>query len=449
MKPIPYHATKESGQVTLRPMRETNINDDVILELDGICKSFGDTKVLEGLSIRVRKGEFITLLGPSGCGKTTTLRIIAGLETPDSGRVLIAGKDVTDTEPNKRPVNTVFQNYALFPHMNVEANIGYSLRLKKMDKAAIKAKVAEALELVQLSGYEKRMPDELSGGQRQRVAIARAVVNSPAVLLLDEPLGALDLKLRRQMQIELKRLQVRLGVTFIYITHDQEEALNMSDRIAVMRAGRFEQIGTPAEVYDHPKTSYVASFVGSANIIEGKVSAVDERELTLATPDGNVLVSTRGARVSVGQPITIAVRSELVDLLRVSTAAETDHGDACGHQASDGLRVSHCGQVGETNGLRAVVKEKNFAGGVLRIIVSLADGRELVSSRHGIDSPLVPGDQVMVSWDPDHAVLVDLEGPAYYGCAAGTCDSDCDNGCNISGDNGSGGGCTATARDPQ
>ncbi|MGE5580165.1 MAG: ABC transporter ATP-binding protein [Bacillota bacterium] len=388
-------------------MQETKDKNDAILELDGICKSFGDTKVLEGLSIRVRKGEFITLLGPSGCGKTTTLRIIAGLEAPDHGRVLIAGQDVTQAEPNKRPVNTVFQNYALFPHMNVEANIGYSLRLRKMDKAAIRAKVEEALELVQLSGYEKRMPDELSGGQRQRVAIARAVVNSPAVLLLDEPLGALDLKLRRQMQIELKRLQVRLGVTFIYITHDQEEALNMSDRIAVMRAGRFEQIGTPAEVYDHPKTSYVASFVGSANIIEGRVSAVDAQRLTLTNPDGNGLVSTRGARVTVGQPVTIAVRSELVDLVPVSGSAATGSGTASASHASEDGEALGSSQATFLHGLRAVVKEKNFAGGVLRIIVSLADGRELVSSRHGIDSPLIPGDQVMVTWDPDHAVLVE------------------------------------------
>jgi len=230
---------------------------DIILELSQIEKSFGDVRVLNGIDLSVRKGEFITLLGPSGCGKTTTLRIIAGLETPDSGRVFLAGKDVTDLEPNKRNVNTVFQNYALFPHMNVESNIAYSLKLKKVDKQTIAKTVKEALELVQLSGYEKRMPDELSGGQRQRVAIARAIVNQPAVLLLDEPLGALDLQLRHQMQIELKRLQKRLGVTFIYITHDQEEALNMSDRIAVMRDGKFEQIGTPAQVYDNPRTSYV------------------------------------------------------------------------------------------------------------------------------------------------------------------------------------------------
>lgn len=360
---------------------------EVVLQLDGIEKSFGNVRVLNGIDLSVRKGEFITLLGPSGCGKTTTLRIIAGLEAPDRGRVLLAGKDVTDEEPNKRNVNMVFQNYALFPHMTVEANIGYSLRLKRIDKATIKRTVAEALELVQLSGYEKRMPDELSGGQRQRVAIARAIVNRPAVLLLDEPLGALDLQLRHQMQIELKRLQKRLGVTFIYITHDQEEALNMSDRIAVMRNGKFEQIGTPSEVYDRPKTSYVARFVGSANIITGSVISVDGTEAAFQNQYGTARVATRGANLAAGQEITVAVRKEMVNLT-------TDD------YASD---------IAPPVGLRAVVREKTFAGGLLQIIVSLPDGRELVSSRHGIDSNLAPGEKILVSWRPDQAVLVDVE----------------------------------------
>ena len=259
---------------------------ETILELQNIAKHFGDTDVLNGISISIGKGEFITLLGPSGCGKTTTLRIIAGLETPDEGRVILNGQDVTDSEPNKRDVNTVFQNYALFPHMTVAANIGYSLKLKKRPKDEIKKAVDDALALVQLSGYGKRMPAELSGGQRQRVAIARAVVNRPSVLLLDEPLGALDLQLRRQMQLELKALQKQLGITFIYITHDQEEALNMSDRIAVMKDGRFEQLGTPAEVYDSPRTSYVARFVGTANVLTGTVEAVEDDVLKVACAGG-------------------------------------------------------------------------------------------------------------------------------------------------------------------
>ena len=223
---------------------------EVSLELKEIKKSFTEGEaVLDNISLEISKGEFITLLGSSGCGKTTTLRIIAGLEQPDAGSVWLDGREVTGLEPNQRDVNTVFQNYALFPHMNVAENIGYGLKLKKVPKNEIRKKVSQMLELVQLEGYEKRKPSELSGGQKQRVAIARALVNNPKVLLLDEPLGALDLQLRRAMQIELKHLQKKLGITFIYITHDQEEAINMSDRIAVMRDGRIEQIGTPDEIY--------------------------------------------------------------------------------------------------------------------------------------------------------------------------------------------------------
>ncbi|MGI6628603.1 MAG: ABC transporter ATP-binding protein [Bacillota bacterium] len=356
---------------------------DIILQLSQIEKSFGNSKVLNGIDLSVRKGEFITLLGPSGCGKTTTLRIIAGLETPDKGRVLIAGKDVTGEEPNKRNVNMVFQNYALFPHMNVEQNIGYSLRLKRINKEVINKTVVKALELVQLEGFEKRMPGGLSGGQQQRVAIARAIVNRPALLLLDEPLGALDLQLRRQMQTELKRLQKRLGVTFIYITHDQEEALNMSDSIAVMRNGRFEQIGTPSEVYDRPRTSYVATFVGSANIIRGTASTADSELVAFQNENGTGIVSTRGANITKGQSVTIAVRREMVNLIP--------------------NRPAH------SQGFPAVVHEKNFAGGVLQVTVTLADGSELVSSRQGIDLPFAPGDRVIATWLPDHAALVDLE----------------------------------------
>ena len=357
---------------------------ETILELVNIAKHFGETDVLNGISISIGKGEFITLLGPSGCGKTTTLRIIAGLETPDEGRVLLNGKDVTDTEPNRRDVNTVFQNYALFPHMTVAANIGYSLRLKKRSKEEIRTAVEEALALVQLSGYEKRMPSELSGGQRQRVAIARAVVNRPSVLLLDEPLGALDLQLRRQMQLELKALQKQLGITFIYITHDQEEALNMSDRIAVMRDGKFEQIGTPAEVDDSPRTSYVARFVGTANVLTGTVRGVENGVLSAECAGGCAGALCRDYSFTPGQAITRAVRSEQVEF--------TQDKNACG--------------------LPAVIREKTFAGGMLRIALTLRDGAELIASRHGIDLDVHTGEEVRVTWKPENAVPVDVASEA-------------------------------------
>ncbi|MBE5906981.1 MAG: spermidine/putrescine ABC transporter ATP-binding protein, partial [Lachnospiraceae bacterium] len=244
-----------------------------MVRLIDVEKEFDGVKVVKKLNLEVREGEFLTLLGPSGCGKTTTLRMIAGFSHATSGEIELEGKNVADLKPNERDVNTVFQNYALFPHMNVEDNIAFGLVEKKVPKAEIKERVAEMIKLVQLEGMEKRKPAQMSGGQKQRVAIARALINRPKVLLLDEPLGALDLKLRKQMQLELKHLQQKLGITFIYVTHDQEEALTMSDRIAVMNDGVMEQIGTPDEVYNHPKTKFVASFVGESNILESYVEA--------------------------------------------------------------------------------------------------------------------------------------------------------------------------------
>ena len=342
------------------------VNDRGLLRLEGIKKSFGQIEVLRGLDLSVGRGEFITLLGPSGCGKTTILRIIAGLETADSGRVYMDGTDVTDLDPNKRGVNMVFQSYALFPHMNVEQNTGYSLKLKGAPKAEIKQRVEDALAMVQLSGFQKRRPDQLSGGQRQRVAVARALINRPKVLLLDEPLGALDLQLRRQMQVELKRLQKQLGITFVYITHDQEEALAMSDRVAVIRNGVFEQIGSAAEVYQRPRTVFVAKFVGNANLIHcggGECIAVREENIILAPAGGE------GALPS------------------------------------------------ETPGLAAVVTGKSFAGGLLRISVRLKEpepasvqdgtcGAEIYASIQGIEAPFEEGDDVLVSWLPANAVTV-------------------------------------------
>ncbi|KXB61181.1 ABC transporter ATP-binding protein [Lachnoanaerobaculum saburreum] len=319
---------------------------DTILSLENIEKNFDGEKVLKNISLDIGRGEFVTLLGSSGCGKTTTIRIVAGLLTPDSGKVVLNGKDITMLAPEKRDVNTVFQNYALFPHMNVEKNIGYGLKLKKMPANEIKAEVEKALSLVQLEGFEKRNPSQLSGGQKQRVAIARAIVNKPSVLLLDEPLGALDLMLRRQMQTELKKLQKALGITFIYITHDQEEALNMSSRIVVMRNGNIEQIGTPSEVYDTPKTAFVAEFVGGANLYN----------------DGNRLFAIRSEHVRLG--------------------------------------------VGDYDG---VVVENSFTAGLSKVKVRLKDGQEITSSHMGMNINLKVGDEISIGWDKNDMVEVQGE----------------------------------------
>ena len=240
-----------------------------LVELKPISKSFGNTMVLDDLCLEVKENEFITLLGPSGCGKTTTLRIIGGFEKPDQGRVIFDGKDITDVPANKRNLNTVFQKYALFQHMTIEENIAFGLKIKKKSESYIRDKIKYALKLVNLDGYEKRKPSSLSGGQQQRIAIARAIVNEPKVLLLDEPLGALDLKLRQDMQYELMRLKEELGITFIYITHDQEEALTMSDKVVVMNQGYIQQMGTPEDIYNEPENAFVADFIGDSNIIDG------------------------------------------------------------------------------------------------------------------------------------------------------------------------------------
>ncbi len=242
---------------------------NAIIELKNISKSFGEEDILENFSVEIARHEFVTILGPSGCGKTTMLRLIGGFETPDNGQILFDGEDITNLPPYKRRLNTVFQKYALFPHMNVFDNVAFGLTIKKIDKSIIKEKVSEVLKLVNLSGFEKRNIDSLSGGQQQRIAIARALVNEPEVLLLDEPLGALDLKLRQEMQLELKKIQKKLGITFIYVTHDQEEALTMSDEIIVMNNGKIQQKGTPIDIYNEPENAFVASFIGESNIIDG------------------------------------------------------------------------------------------------------------------------------------------------------------------------------------
>ena len=394
---------------------------DILLELKNIKKSFTPGEdVLDDICLTVARGEFVTLLGSSGCGKTTTLRIIAGLEQTDSGSVWINGQDVTKLPPDKRDVYTVFQNYALFPHMNVAENIGYGLKLRKVPRGEIKKKVAQMLELVQLEGYEKRKPSELSGGQKQRVAIARALVNNPKVLLLDEPLGALDLQLRRAMQIELKHLQKKLGITFIYITHDQEEAINMSDRIAVMRDGRIEQIGTPDEIYNHPKTSYVATFVGNANILHGVAESIQGENAIVKIGNDRVIVKletsqqdtgdTRAKQyLAAGEKVTLAVRSENILLQETAVIGDTgtDYRDAVDISVADGSLDAH--NKNSVSGLQATVTEKNFAGGQLRVTLKLSDGTQLIASRYGIDASVAEGQTVRCSFLPTDAVLVDRE----------------------------------------
>lgn len=260
----------------------------VIVSIQGLAKSFGDVRAVAGVDLEIFEGEFITLLGPSGSGKTTVLRMIAGFEKPDSGKILLRGKDVSQLPPYDRDVNTVFQDYALFPHMDVISNIEYGLRVNGVDKKERNQRAMQALKQVRLEGYEGRKPAQLSGGQRQRVALARALVNRPSVLLLDEPLGALDLKLREQMQIELKELQRAVGITFIFVTHDQEEALTMSDRIAVFNHGRIEQLGTPREIYDNPQSSFVSEFVGQTNKIEIEGKKINIRPEFISVSKGSV-----------------------------------------------------------------------------------------------------------------------------------------------------------------
>ena len=359
-----------------------------LLQIHGISKSFGDTRVIRDLSFDVARGEFLTVLGSSGCGKTTLLRIICGLEEADRGQIFLDGRDVTSAEPNLREVNTVFQNYALFPHMTVFDNVAYPLRIARSrpSRAEIKQKVSDALALVRMSGYERRFPSALSGGQKQRVAIARAVIAEPRVLLLDEPLGALDLNLRRQMQTELKNLQKSLGITFIYITHDQEEALNMSDRIAVMRNGTFVQIGSPAEIYDSPKSVYVARFVGEANILPCTFVRETGGHTVQLDFGGIPITARRGSTERTYRPgdfVHAALRGELLRIAGPSDSAP----------------------------LSGTVSDIRFAGGVMRL-TSDCGGTMLTAVRYGLDTSVRTGDTVRLEIPENAAVLCESDGEA-------------------------------------
>ena len=361
---------------------------DSIVSLRNVEKWFGNNHVVKDLNLEIEEGEFLTLLGPSGCGKTTTLRMIAGFEDATSGTIEVQGERVEDKEPFQRDVNTVFQNYSLFPHLSVFDNVAYGPSIRKVPKDEIKRRVTEMLELVQMSGYEKRKPEALSGGQKQRVAIARALINNPRVLLLDEPLGALDLKLRKQMQIELKRLQKKLRITFVYVTHDQEEAMTMSDRIAVMRDGVILQLGKPMEIYDRPNTKFVADFIGESNVFEGVVKDVRGDELTVDTPSGTVM--TQGTGFEKGEDIYVSIRPEYVSV---------------SHEPHPGFD------------LQANIKDFIYMGTVVKTSLDMRDKKEIKLSRFEVDETLHEGDAVHVWWEPKKSVAIKKE-PGDVGAGA-------------------------------
>jgi spermidine/putrescine transport system ATP-binding protein len=350
------------------------------IRLSGVSKRFRDVRAVDDISLEIRSGEFFSLLGPSGCGKTTTLRMIGGFELPTAGRIELRGVDVTTAPPDKRPVNMVFQSYALFPHLNVQDNVAFGLRRHKVKEADVRERSAEALELVHLTGYGKRKPNELSGGQQQRVALARALVNRPQVLLLDEPLGALDLKLRRSLQLELKRIQIEVGITFVYVTHDQEEALTMSDRIAVMNHGKVEQIGLPEELYDRPSTRFVADFMGTTNLLHGVVEAVDGAVTSIRLDGGDTCRTTTVDGLRSGQPIEISVRPEAVAIARPGGGGPTSIQGRVEQSAYLGVNVQY---------------QVRSQGGVLLSVVTAKSGVRYVA-----------GEDVEVSWSPDDALVV-------------------------------------------
>ena len=287
----------------------------VMVKLDNVKKDYDGKEIIKGISLDIYEGEFLTLLGPSGCGKTTLLRTISGLENVSSGKVFIDGEDVTDVIPRKREVNTIFQNFALFSHMTVEKNIDFGLKMKKVSKSEIKNRVKEVIELIQMEGFEDRKPSQLSGGQQQRVALARGIVNKPKVLLLDEPLSSLDMKLRKQMQVELKRIQKKMGITFIYVTHDQDEALSMSDRVAIINNGVIEQIDTPRKLYDAPKTKFVADFIGESNQFDAVVVSTQGDEATIKL-EIDLEIKVKNNHYDVGEKLTVIIRPEQFKLAR-------------------------------------------------------------------------------------------------------------------------------------
>jgi len=377
---------------------------DVDVRLVDVVKRFGEAVAVDHISLEVRDGEFFSLLGPSGCGKTTTLRMIGGFEEPTSGLIELQGQDVTWLPPYQRNVNTVFQSYALFPHLTIFENVAFGLRRKKVKDKEVKARVSEMLQLVELPGYERRKPTQISGGQAQRVALARALINRPAVLLLDEPLGALDLKLRRQMQVELKRIQQEVGITFIYVTHDQEEAMTMSDRIAVMNNGRYEQLGDPESLYERPTTRFVAGFLGVSNLLPGAVEGSDSQHATVRLADDTRIRAPKSL-VADRTRVAIGVRPEKIRLREEADAVPAGHNELHGVvRDASYLGVSTQYQIEARGGARLMVYEQN---------VERATKSELWS----------PGEAVRLTWSPEHSFVVDDPGANQTATVGATADA--------------------------
>ena len=355
------------------------------LRLTGIVKRFGTFTAVDDLHLNIEQGSFFALIGPSGCGKTTTLRMIAGLEEPTAGSIQLGDLDVTHAKPYKRPVNTVFQNYALFPHLDIFENVAFGLR--RRGEKDVKAKVEQALELVELPHVASRRPAQLSGGQQQRIALARAIVNRPQVLLLDEPLGALDLKLRRQMQIELKRIQTEVGITFVHVTHDQEEAMTMADTVAVMNHGRIEQLGRPADLYESPRTTFVANFLGQSNLVEGRRVGA-EQDAVVVEAHGHKLV-VPAARAATGeQGVLVGVRPEKIRMLSAADAVE--------------------GEAGQNRLAGGTVVDVSFAGVSTQYLVKMPWGQELTvfAQNLGLFGRHEVGEQVVLTWATEHTFLL-------------------------------------------
>ncbi|WP_149562661.1 ABC transporter ATP-binding protein [Streptomyces cacaoi] len=390
--------------------------------LSGVSKTFGDFTAVHPLDLSVPEGSFFALLGASGCGKTTTLRMLAGLEEPSSGRVLLGDDDITGLPPHRRPVNTVFQNYALFPHLDVAENIAFGLRRRRTGR--IRAQVDEMLDLVQLGALAHRKPRQLSGGQQQRVALARALVNRPRVLLLDEPLGALDLKLRRRMQLELKRIQTEVGITFVHVTHDQEEAMTMADTVAVMNEGRVEQLGAPWELYEHPRTPFVANFLGTSNLLRGEPVGPGGEEGDDSAGDGALRVRVAGAPAPLRLPRPPAAAGTAAD--GAGTGGTSAEGTAVGEAATGGplllgvrpekialapADAAHAVPEGH-NALPGRITDAGYLGVSLTYIVETDACRELTVYAQNVerDTRLTPGTRVVAHWSPAHTFGLDAQG---------------------------------------